>query len=841
MDPLSATASVIAILQLSAKVLAYLNDVKDAPKGQAQCAIEASNIHNLLTNLRFRLEEGHAHQPWFNAVQALAVKNGPLDQFKQALESLQAKMTDGGRLKNALIWKFKKEEVDAILARMERLKTLIKIALHMDHFKISQAIKDDTDSIRTHVSAIQSAVDKVRHGQVTRRQEGTGQYEAKTTLFYPGIPGAGKTIVAAIAIDHLLDSAQNSAYGVAYIYCNYKSQADQDTASILAAILKQLGQGRPSALGPVERLHHKHASRGTRPSLDDAFSALRDVVAQYPYVFIVVDALDECQRETRRQLLSKLLALQKEADIRLTATSRFVPDVEDALRPAIRLEVKASNEDVKQFMVGQICRLPRCVQRNKALQDLVQERVVEAVDGMFLLTRLHIDSLSDKTTAKEVKLTLATLSKGTAALNNAYYEALERIEGQQAVKSDEAELDPENKPDVEDLVSVCAGLVVVDQESAVIRLVHYTTQEYFKRASSYFNPAAQLLIAKTYLTYLSFSVFKSGSYTADEDFEERLRQHKLLDYAARHYGEHVRCVEAKVAERVRSFLTHDSLLACAVQVLYIESSYRYKGYRKSDVTFTGLHWAARFGLCEVARRYLRTKGDDTVHAVNARDSSGGHSLMYAVEHGHYEMAKLLLDKGADVNAQGGEYGNALYAASWRGHEAVVKLLLDTGADVNAQGGEYGNALQAASYGGHEAVVKLLLDTGADVNAQGGDFDNALQAASEGGHEAVVKLLLDTGADVNAQGGEYGNALQVASWRGHEAVVKLLLDTGADVNAQGGYFGNALHAALYRGHEAVGGVYDNALQAASEGGHEAVVKPLLDNDANIYAAGNEYNS
>lgn len=136
MDPLSATASVIAILQLSAKVLCYLNDVKDTSKGHVQCAIEASNLHNLLTNLRFRLEEGHGLQPWFSAVRALAVENGPLDQFKQALELLQAKMTDGGRLKKAreaLIWKFKKEEIDAILARMERLKTLVEIALQMDH------------------------------------------------------------------------------------------------------------------------------------------------------------------------------------------------------------------------------------------------------------------------------------------------------------------------------------------------------------------------------------------------------------------------------------------------------------------------------------------------------------------------------------------------------------------------------------------------------------------------------------------------------------------------------------------------------------------------------------
>jgi Cdc6-like AAA superfamily ATPase len=181
--------------------------------------------------------------------------------------------------------------------------------------KLSQAIRDDTEFIRSHVLAIHSVVNQVQHEQATasqrallewishsnypaqqsdiikRRQEGTGQWfldaaevaqwrnEAKSTLFCPGIPGSGKTMVAATAIDWLLESAQSSAYGVAYVYCNYKAQADQDAASILAAILKQLGQGRPSALGPVERLHQKHGSRGTRPSIDDIWSALRDVVA----------------------------------------------------------------------------------------------------------------------------------------------------------------------------------------------------------------------------------------------------------------------------------------------------------------------------------------------------------------------------------------------------------------------------------------------------------------------------------------------------------------------------------------------------------------------------------
>jgi hypothetical protein len=137
MDPLGVTASIIAILQLSSKVIGYLNDVKDASKERAKCAIEASSLHSLLTNLRFRLEEGDANKPWFTAIRSLATENGPLVQFREVLELLQDKMTGGegrlGRIREALVWKFKREEIDRIMHPMERLKTLVLTALEMDH------------------------------------------------------------------------------------------------------------------------------------------------------------------------------------------------------------------------------------------------------------------------------------------------------------------------------------------------------------------------------------------------------------------------------------------------------------------------------------------------------------------------------------------------------------------------------------------------------------------------------------------------------------------------------------------------------------------------------------
>lgn len=113
---------------------------------------------------------------------------------------------------------------------------------------------------------------------IGHRQEGTGQWfldapefrkwlhTLKETLFCPGIPGAGKTMTAAVAIDHLWNNhlfkaAPGDAVGVAYVYCNYKTQSNQNAAALLAALIRQLVQARPSITEPVESLHEKHSKK----------------------------------------------------------------------------------------------------------------------------------------------------------------------------------------------------------------------------------------------------------------------------------------------------------------------------------------------------------------------------------------------------------------------------------------------------------------------------------------------------------------------------------------------------------------------------------------------------
>lgn len=104
-----------------------------------------------------------------------------------------------------------------------------------------------------------------------------------------------------------------------------------------------------------------------------------------------------------------------------------------------------------------------------------------------------------------------------------------------AVEIEEPALDKENLSEIDAMVSVCAGLVIVDEESDIVRLVHYTAQEYFERTQSRWFPDAETHIATICVTYLSFDVFGELCETYEE-FKERKRSKQFFGYAFQNWG-----------------------------------------------------------------------------------------------------------------------------------------------------------------------------------------------------------------------------------------------------------------------------------------------------------------
>ncbi|KAJ4246841.1 hypothetical protein NW762_013393 [Fusarium torreyae] len=155
------------------------------------------------------------------------------------------------------------------------------------------------------------------HDIIRLRQLGTGQWfldsvefkdwHTKTenkSLFCSGIPGAGKTIPSAIVIDQLQKEFRDDIdVAIAFIYCDFKQRHEQSVEHLLASLLKQLASRRRGSLSSLCECHKRNM---TRPSFEEMLKTLHDVAASYKKVFVMIDALDECQSDGIR---SKLLEL----------------------------------------------------------------------------------------------------------------------------------------------------------------------------------------------------------------------------------------------------------------------------------------------------------------------------------------------------------------------------------------------------------------------------------------------------------------------------------------------------------------------------------------------------
>jgi len=250
---------------------------------------------------------------------------------------------------------------------------------------------DERQSILTWLTPIDYAAQQ--HDFFSRRQAGTGQWllgsvqfqawlEAdQQTLFCPGIPGAGKTILTSIVVDYLYSKCRmDSGIGLAYLYCNFRRRDEQKIDDLLSSLLKQFIQGRSSVPDSVKTLYKQHIDKRTQPSLDEILKTLNLVIATYSKVYIIVDALDECQ--CRSILLSDIFSLQAKTGAKLFTTSRPIPDIKESFKESLSLEILASDEDVRKYLNGHMSQLPTFVLRKSELQEEIIMEIVNAVEGM---------------------------------------------------------------------------------------------------------------------------------------------------------------------------------------------------------------------------------------------------------------------------------------------------------------------------------------------------------------------------------------------------------------------------------------------------------------------------
>ena len=205
------------------------------------------------------------------------------------------------------------------------------------------------------------------------------------TLFCPGIPGAGKTMMAAAVVNHLESKVVDPHLGnnLAYVFCDYKDEKAQSVDQIFGSLLQQLIQNNHELAGPLVALHEVHAEKKSFPSVEEIAGVVQSVISTQTAIYIVVDAIDECplKDRKRRQLLSTLLNMHTKTDaLHLLVTSRFSPDVVETFKDIPSSEIKAHTDDLRRYVQGRFEDFKARLSDDWRVK--VEEAIVSSTNGM---------------------------------------------------------------------------------------------------------------------------------------------------------------------------------------------------------------------------------------------------------------------------------------------------------------------------------------------------------------------------------------------------------------------------------------------------------------------------
>lgn len=232
-----------------------------------------------------------------------------------------------------------------------------------------------------------------------RRHPGTGQWlldapefqawlsATSYTLYCHGIPGAGKTILASVVVDHLCRRyGTDLSVLVAYVYCNFQQRGQQGTQNIedlLASLTKQLARSHASFPTPIRDLYDTYTKRGTRPSQTDLTMLLHSMISLSSKTFVVLDALDELSNTCRSKLLAEIFKIQAVNPLNIFLTARPSLDVEQELRECAlykSLEIYARDEDVEVYLEDRISELKVSITADFWRE--IKDAISKAANGM---------------------------------------------------------------------------------------------------------------------------------------------------------------------------------------------------------------------------------------------------------------------------------------------------------------------------------------------------------------------------------------------------------------------------------------------------------------------------
>jgi ankyrin repeat protein len=346
------------------------------------------------------------------------------------------------------------------------------------------------------------------------------------------------------------------------------------------------------------------------------------------------------------------------------------------------------------------------------------------------------------------------------------------------------------------VLSTCSSLVTIINEHGsgrqVVQFSHFSVKEFLvsNRLASFLGDISRYHIrlgsAHTILTQACLGLLL---HLDDHITEERVEQSPLAHYAAEHWVEHAQFedVASRVKDGMETLFDPDKPHFKAwVGISDIDTGV---SFRDISEDASPLYYSVLCGFYSLVD-HLAIKHP---HHVNAFGGKYEFTLIAALDQGHFEVAELLLERGADVNVREATGKTLLLVAlslAARNLPDIVAFLLTHGADVNDRDDTFASPLHLTAEYGNDEEATILLNRKADVNSQDKNGRTPLHTVLfteiemyDLDYSSPVWLLSEHGADVNIRDVNNETPLLLALRAYSPESALILLEHGADASAE----------------------------------------------------------
>ncbi|KAM0421202.1 hypothetical protein ACHAPT_010922 [Fusarium lateritium] len=606
------------------------------------------------------------------------------------------------------------------------------------------------------------------------------------SLWIKGVPGAGKSVMAASLVQHLRTTEDCP---VLFFFFRNIVAANFSPRALIQDWLAQILPYSPRlqfALQPRLQTSLAETSDG------DLVQLFLDGVSCVPKLYCVGDALDEMTTENR-SFLDRLngLATYRPHSLKLLMTSRPKQYLQSALRDSsivhISLQQRLVDADIVSYLNHRFDRAPKS-DSQRHIKQQVMDMVARRSEGLFLYAKLTMDQV-EAAFLSENPVDMAALEESLpVGLEQTYSSMLAKQRQEIGIDMDLQVLVLEavthaSRPlrlnelagfmkcvyphvgapaGFKALIASCCGPLLEILEDETLQVIHHSFTE-FLRGDTRSMPKgdvsddfpvidsdkAHKRMAVDCLRYLqSGSLLLEGERSdrsgGDPSVTFRAPMHRIgLDY--RGWGEQQDSFEYREARLLHPFLSY------AVE----NWSYHASRYDVQDQElFNAVLDFMKPGSLTF-RRWLVIRWGST---TKSRESAEGMptALHIAAFAGLSELGLRLLEQGSSVSAVDAQERTPLHWAAANGHAKVASLLVQHGSDPNAVDGRGLKPIHLAARRNHASVVTLLLEAGVEPDTtktkenHGGPLPGgatitkgecAILYASQGGHtETVIAMI-----------------------------------------------------------------------------------------------------